>query len=52
MAVKASISNLDNLLREQCADIVKLSASNGGLTMDMDDFKCFHEEVMDFGVNM
>lgn len=50
MAVKTSIRNLDNLLREQCTDIVKLSASNGGLTMDIDDFKRFHEEVMDLSL--
>ena len=47
MAVKSSISRLDNLLREQCTDIVKLTASNDGLSMDMNDFKRFHEEVMD-----
>jgi hypothetical protein len=43
MAVKSGICRLDSLLREQCTDIVRLSASKGGVTMDMDDFKRFHE---------
>ena len=34
------------LTREQCTDIVKFTASNDCLDMDMDDLKRFYEEVM------
>ena len=47
MAVESRINRIDELLREQCSDIVKLTASKDGLQMDMDDFKRFNEELSD-----
>ena len=47
MAVESRINRIDELLREQCCDIVKLTASKDGLQMDMDDFKRFNEELSD-----
>ncbi|CAB4028354.1 Hypothetical predicted protein, partial [Paramuricea clavata] len=46
-AVKARISRIDQLLLEQCSDIVKLTASKDGLNMDMDNLKRFHNEISD-----
>ena len=46
-AVKARISRIDQLLLEQCTDIVKLTASKDGLNMDMDNLKRFHNEISD-----
>ena len=36
-AVKARISRIDQLLLEQCTDIVKLTASKDGLNMDTEE---------------
>jgi hypothetical protein len=47
MAVESRINRIDELLREQCSDIVKLTASKDGLQMDMDDFKRFNEKLSD-----
>ncbi|CAB3992278.1 Hypothetical predicted protein, partial [Paramuricea clavata] len=46
-AVKARISRIDQLLLEQCTDIVKLTASKDGSNMDMDNLKRFHNEISD-----
>ena len=46
-AVKARISRIDQLLLEQCTDIVKLTASKDGLNMDMDNLKRLHNEISD-----
>ncbi len=46
-AVTARIKRIDELLLEQCTDIVRLTASKDGLNMDMDNLKCFHEEISD-----
>ena len=46
-AVKARISHIDQLLLEQCTDIVKLTASKDGLNMDMDNLKRLHNEISD-----
>ena len=46
-AVKARISRIDQLLLEQCTDIVKLTASKDGLNMDMDNLKRLRNEISD-----
>ncbi len=46
-AVTARIKRIDQLLLEQCTDIMRLTASKDGLNMDMDNLKCFHEEISD-----
>jgi hypothetical protein len=46
-AVTARIKRIDQLILEQCTDIVKLTASKDGLNMDMDNLKRFHEEISD-----
>ncbi len=46
-AVTARIKRIDELLLEQCTDIVRLTASKDGLNMDMDNLKRFHEEISD-----
>ena len=45
--MKARISRIDQLLLEQCTDIVKLTASKDGLNMDMDNLKRLHNEISD-----
>jgi hypothetical protein len=47
MALESRINRIDELLIEQCSDIVKLTASIDGLQMDMGDFKRFNEELSD-----
>ena len=49
-AVKARISRIDQLLLEQCTDIVKLTASKDGLNMDMDNLKRLHNEISDLSM--
>ena len=49
-AVKARISHIDQLLLEQCTDIVKLTASKDGLNMDMDNLKRLHNEISDLSM--
>ena len=49
-AVKDRISRIDQLLLEQCTDIVKLTASKDGLNMDMDNLKRLHNEISDLSM--
>ena len=48
--MKARISRIDQLLLEQCTDIVKLTASKDGLNMDVDNLKRLHNEISDLSM--
>ena len=41
------INRLDELMREQCTDMIKLATCKDGLNMDMEDLKRYNDEIID-----